>query len=172
MEAVDWKLLKKHPPPLLSQQGRLLSQTYVLWEGRHLSSSSLLYAVFSINVDLMLAVLPGSGPRELCYWWLVCNCSLLFQISLFEGFFKGIFKLPFFSQVTTCLWQRLFEPDNSKISRPCRTFIAVHVFGCTLYEICKVWFHVRSKNWQLPTFPVNSSHDFRFESQRWLHSVM
>lgn len=52
MEVVAWKLMKKSPLPLLSQQGRLLSQSEVLWEGHHLSSSSPLYAVFSIIVDV------------------------------------------------------------------------------------------------------------------------
>lgn len=41
-----------------------------------------------------------------------------------------------------------------------------------LIVICKVRFHERSKNWQLSTFPVDSSHDFRFESKRRLHSLM
>lgn len=62
---VDWELLKKRPPPLLSQQDRLLSQSKVLWEGgRHLSSSSLFYAVFSISADLMSSVLPGFGTSN------------------------------------------------------------------------------------------------------------
>lgn len=88
MEVVDWKLLKKPLPPLLSLQGRLSSRSSVLWEGHHLSSSSLLDAVFSINADsqqYFLAVAQANCVTD----GLCTNVDLI----SFFWFFKAIFNV-------------------------------------------------------------------------------
>lgn len=154
---VDWELLKKRPPPLLSQQDRLLSQSQVLWEGgRHLSSSSLLYAVFSISADLMSPVLPGFGTSN--------------RVS--NDIFLNVDSKPDLNFLLPVMLLLTFDKDY--FSRITPRYAGHGRTGPWIYliVICKVRFHERSKNRQLSAFPVDSSHEFRFESKRRLHSLM